>query len=432
MRLLNFALIVCLFGAAFPGPSANAQDVRGTVLTFEGRYPSQLRNEVVSALSGQVDLVPASEFVGAANGRLTDAESYARAAAATGVSAILTGDTRRRGRNTETTITLRGGDGQVIREYAVAHRNPRRLARLLRRQLWSELGSDILSATVPQDDARDPEPVRDRPQGRRHLEEMEEASTEPRPSPFQLFAGLRFFNRDYSYGEDVTATPTGAPDGLRAYELPLAPAIDIDFVFYPMALFMDGIAADIGIEGGLFYGLFLDSQECRQRNATTQACERSVNFPTTTSGLHLGARMRFRLDGHEIYGRLGYQSISFRIEALDLDNPAPQVPDVGYDFLRIGAGARLVFAPLVLEPRAAILVVVGSGQISEDVWFPDSSGFAFEAGLRVGVQVLDWLEVMGAFDFTQVGISLNDGPGSATDRYISGTLGAQLRVPEED
>lgn len=425
------AFLVVGQGIALAGPVV-AQDTRAVVLPFEGRYAARLRQEVVSALSEHVDLVPQDTFRAAAGGA-TGASGYARAAGETGVSAIVSGETRRRGRNTETTITLRGADGDVIQEVSVAHRNPRQLARQLRNGLWNELGNAILDAPRPPSRAEErPTTAADQRRSREDAESEEAAGrTGPRPSPFQLFTGLRIFNRNFDYSDDVTATPVGAPDGLRVYEMPAASAVELDAVFYPAALWTDGILADIGIEAGFYYALFLNSQECRQRNATTQACERTVDFPTSASGLQLGARMRFRFDSHEVYGRLGYQSMTFRIEALDVDNPAPQVPDVGYDMLRIGAGARFVFAPVVLEPRAGILLVVGSGQLSEDVWFPDSSAFAFEAGLRVGLQVLDWLEVVAAFDFSQVGISLNDGPGSATDRYISGTLGAQLRVPED-
>ena len=559
LLVLGLVSLTCL-----PSP-LHAQDVRAVVLEFEGRYAAQIRREAVRALQGEVDLVPQSDFLSAVDSLETD-DDYAAAAAETGVSAILGGEVQRRRGRVELTLTLRGGDGEVIREVSVDHRNPRRLARMVRSGLWSQMGDDIQGAPAPEavdddddedevedDDEPDYEDVRvimlpfegpegddaydavmdtledagfeveegeaddaderaelaeelgaralvggeveeddgdyvatvmvfdgangeelDRydvegssrrdmedelegsigpltdavmsgaaPEGDEEDEDDEEEEEEddgpsgPRPSPLQVFTGLRIFNRDFSYSDDLAVVrPDAGLPGLRAYSLPAGPALEIDAVFYPAAFATDGFLANLGLEGGLVYAFGIESEECRMRDAGGQ-CTTALNFPTSYINWHVGVRARFQIDAHELYGRVGYSGQSFRIDALDLDNPAPEVPDIDYGIIRLAVGSRLVFEPIVVEPRVGFLIVAGSGQISDDDWFPNASALGFEAGLRIGYILLDWLEVMGSFDFQQFGFSMNneagDNPnrvaGGATDRYISGTLGLQARLP---
>jgi len=163
-----------------------------------------------------------------------------------------------------------------------------------------------------------------------------------------------------------------------------------------------------------------------------------LEFPTTLWGFSLGARFRIPFAAHTLTAVVGYGLQSFRIEAISPTVSAPEIPDVDYSFMRLGAEVRFVFGWFVTELNFAYLPLFGTGQLSEPDWFPNNSGAGLEAGGVLGFLLADWVELRAAFEYRRFWFSLNPEPGDARiaggalDNYFKGSLGVAFYWPGSD
>jgi hypothetical protein len=408
-------------GTATGGGGAGRAMGTVVVVDFDGPGADRAREVVIEALES------AGLEVYAGSG--TTADEMVAVAADREARAVIAGSVSRDGRELSTSVTVyNGADGELLGEARFEGRSASAMLDQIRDNAWAELEGSIEEGRAPGGDGGDA----DEPSG----------PSGPRPSAFSLGIYLRLFNRSFSYNDDlaIVRPETAAMGaGLREYSLPLGPAFEVEGTWYPLAHFMGGIPANIGIDGTLVYAFAIESTSCEgPRDGEGNCPEMSVKtFPTSSVAWSLGGRFRIPFDEHEGYFQLAYGTQSFRIEAIDVMNPAPDVPDVDYGFLRAGLGGRFVLGPVSVEPRFAFLLMLGTGQLEEDAWFPNSGGAGMEAMLRLGVAILPFLELQASFNYQRFGFSLdpaddaalNRVAGGALDQYISGSFGAMFRLP---
>jgi hypothetical protein len=149
-------------------------------------------------------------------------------------------------------------------------------------------------------------------------------------------------------------------------------------------------------------------------------------------------RGRIPLDKIELGGVIGFGQHSFGLSnEKDLD---PDVPDVVYNFVRIGPDLRWNFVgPFTLQLGAAFLAGLSSGEISDKAWFPHTSGNGLEAEVGVALALSRVLSLEAAFGWQRYFMSLNPDPkdpgvvgtkrvaGGALDEYFSTRMGVILR-----
>ncbi len=274
--------------------------------------------------------------------------------------------------------------------------------------LWDEIGAYVAEGEIPEaggdEDGDDGDEGWSGPSG-------------PLPSPLTLIAEFAGFGRQYSYNDDLFGA-------LRAYSLGFAPMVGAKLYYFPAAHFTNSFAANIGIDARIETAFGVKSQDSAGQE-----------FPTSMWGFGLGGRVRIPIGDHYLSAIVGYGAQSFRIEAISPTIPAPDVPDVDYGFLRIGAEMRLVFGVFVTELKASLLPLLSSGQLGSNEWFPRTTGGGMEAGLVLGVLVTNWFEVRAGFEYRRFWFSMNPEPGDtyvaggALDSYFVGNIGLGLHWP---
>jgi len=365
-----------------------------------------LVNDDVESVAADV-----SADLSAAGGRVAVASEL-------GIAAFVEGRVERISRRRYSAeVQVYGGvDGELLGEAGFTGRNPRALLRAIQGGLARELGDALRRAQAPV--------VEQQSEGE---EEEEEESTPsgpagPRPSPMTVAAGLRMFNRSYGYTDDLFGA-------LRAYSLGIGPAASLALHWYPLAHVMDGPAADLGLDLRGETALFLLSKDSAGNE-----------FPTSHTAWYAGLRWRIRSDPVVVTGVLGYGVRSYRIEAISVDVPAPEVPDVDYGTVRIGAEGRLSVLEglLAFELHAAYLALLDTGQLAADEWFPRSSGGGLELGLIAGLRFAEDFELRAGVDLRRYFLSMNPEPGDpriaggALDQYIAGTVAISWTWPEAE
>lgn len=421
-----------------PAEPEEAATPRGTgnvvVLLFEGPGAEEARSAVVSALE--------AAGLEASSGEASDATSRVDRAREANARAVIAGTVSRKGKALVTALVVYDGqDGRSLGKETIEGRSQKAMLTNIGKTVWPSVGSWVMQGEVP---TPDPAGAADAAPGD-VAEEEELAEDEPvdepagavgpRPYPLTLGAYLSALNRNLSY-DDLSATNSGA---LRDYNLPLGLAFDLAATWYPGAHFTSGFAANLGIEVSYGQALGMESHDCRpaldlEGNCTAPAAV--ADFPTSSRWYSLGARLRIPVGTTEPYVQLGYGGRSFGTSAAAGVEPEYAMPDVSYSFLRVGGGVRLSVGPLVVEPRLAYLFLLGLGDFEAADWFPGASGGAIEAMLRVGFPLSEALEMQASFNYQAYSLSMDGEPGnvdraagSASDRYLSGSLGLEYRFP---
>lgn len=399
---------------------ASAQDRRVVVGEFDGRGGDEAREGVLEALGEQsgIEVVPDAELEERANA-LGSSIGSLEVAEDVGAAALIEAEVGRRGRNIRVTITVRDvTSGDATGDFNFQNRRPRRLGRLIARDFWRRLGDAVESTTLVEEEEEEFEEEEEDEEEEDEEDEEEDDEEEEEDGggaeldtvPLAIWAGLRLFNRNYSYEDDIF-------DALRSYDLPLGPMIRGRLAWYPGAHFTDGIPAHIGIVGTIDVAVGLVS-----------GTENDQEFSTSSLAWSAGAEFGIPIERHEVALYAGFGQHSFSLEDTnDQGENRPVMPNISYSMVKVGLRGRIAFEfGLYFEPAFNYLILVSASEIGDDMWFPRQGGGGIEGSLRVGFMIAGGFGVQLGFELQRYFFSLSPEPGDpwvaggALDQYISG------------
>lgn len=445
----RIAVVLVIAFASGALTSTAAADGKVVVGDFDGPSSSQVRKEVLELLDdNSVDVVPSKKA--AATARRTGAEldtesGRVRVARKLRLTAFIEGRVERERRTLKLHVTVYSGrDGMPAGELNLSA--PRGVAmRELRATFWDQLGPAITGkvksdepefeiveppAEEPQalppmavsqqqaSDSEQPEASAIAEEDSEQFEDSESESHAAGPA-LALNVGARFGTRAFQYSDPMP--------GLRDYNLKVSPNLSLRVQWFPVAHFAGGVWSNFGLDlrGEMLVGV-------------TSVNRTGQKFSTSAAAFGLGLRARLPLEPVELGAIVGYGRHSFGLEETSLSDP--DVPDVGYGFVRAGLDFRWQIDPVWLQAQAAFLVGVSHGEISDAPWFPHTSGDGMELELGVGYSLSSILGLELTFAMQRYFMSFDpelDDPGvrgprrvagGAVDQYLSSRVGMVLRL----
>ena len=471
LQLLIWAIVLALPTFAFAEDGVVVED-------FKGASGKKVRSVVVEILEDQgIVLIPPKKAKLTAKKTGADLSSESgrvRVAKKLGVAAFISGTTKVVKKKTEIDIRVyRGSDGMESASFKTAV-TKWTISKELNKKLWAAIGPALggggdeallpeptqpvepvreqpiaaapqrpapTRAPPPQPAQRYQEPElddelppgvapREAPQARDDESENEalamethadsDESTVQRPSALDITVGARIGTRSFGYNDSLP--------GLRGYSLLPSPSLALLGRWYPAAHFGAGALAHLGLDvrAEMLVGVSSENDEKQK-------------FSTSSHALGFGLRGRIPLDNIELGVIGGWGQHAFVVaDNADVD---PDVPDIKYSFLRIGADGRYQFnKAIAVQLRAAFLYGLSLGEISSPAWFPHASGNGLEAeaSFQLGVSKLLAFEL--ALGMQRYFMSLNpqaDDPGvlastarvagGALDKYFFSRLGLIIR-----
>lgn len=438
MRQLLWAVLAVLCLAS----PALAQRV--VVLDFEGPQSKRVRGQVTKALQNEgVDLVARSEVTSAADGMgadLSTPDGRVMVARELELSAFVEGEVEKSGRVFDVTVRVYDAShGGEAGSFEISARRPK--LKQLSKSIWGALGSAIEESSVPEPEPEpelepepEPEPLEEpEPEPEPLPEEEDEADDGERPSA--LLAALRFrgLMRDYGYNDDLLP--------LRDHSLDISGAGRLLLRWYPAAHFTGGFAANLGLDLRALYMLPVE---------VTRTTD-DVKFTTNQIGFDAGLHWRVPIGDHRLGLLVGYGQHSVEVEdgesADEPDMPEdPDVPSVEYGMLRFGGDVWLALGDSIgVEVSGAYLLLVGLGEVEEELWFPNASGGGMEVSATFAYKLTSALQLQAAVGFTRYGLTLDPQPddpgvadrsevpnarvaGGASDTHPHGELGIALEL----
>lgn len=411
------AIWFCVSAASAQGPK------RVVVLSFTGPHAEQIRAHAVGALSKQseVEIVPEREVESAAErigASLSSAEGYQRVAGELTLSAFIEGSVDGGKNMTKATISVRNGaTGEVLHEETWS-RKTRAQLKAIRGNFWEAMGPHIAASSPPakQETAPVPvaAPVENGPEPEQKAPEPEAVEEEPKDTPVGgraliVALGPRAMWRSLAYENDVLGN-------LSTYENEAgSPAINaaLSARFYPGALFSNGWASNIGLDAAFDYTIGLESKEGNETRSTTAY--------DLSAGLHY----RIPLDMFEPVVSVGYVRQVFDVETA----ASTFLPAMTYSAARFGVGTVIrIVERVALDVHFDYLFILGADDLTSEAYFPDASGFGFDAGAGIYVRVAGAFGLRLAIDFRRYAFDLNPpstpqpgGPKNAetsTDDYL--------------
>lgn len=482
MRHARLQLLIWVFVLAWPAFAF--ADTSVVVEDFKGASGKKARSVVVEILEDQsIVLVPPkkAKLVAKKSGADLDSESgRVRVAKKLGVDAFVSGTTKVVKKKTEIEIKVfRGSDGMQSASFKTAV-SKAAIAKELNKKLWAAIGPALsgsdeepMAQVAPEPPPPVVPPVREQPiaaapqprnfpvrqqppppqrrwqqsepdnelppgiapahearqarddEGENEALAMEtqteqDEGVDTHPSAIDLAVGARIGTRSFGYNDSLP--------GLRGYSLLPSPSIALMGHWYPAAHFNAGALAHLGLEvrADMLVGVSSEN-EYKQK------------FSTNSHSLGFAMRGRIPLNKVELGIIGGWGQHAFSVA--DSGAMDPDIPDINYSFLRLGADGRYQFnKSIAVQLRAAFLYGLSLGEISSPAWFPHATGNGIEAeaSFQLGVSRLIAFEL--ALGMQRYFMSLNpseDDPGvqsstlrlagGALDKYFSSRLGLIIR-----
>ncbi len=372
-----------LLGATVCAATASAQTVQ--VRAFEGRSASTIEQRVRDALLD-------------AGLTVTEADADFRVEGRAGrVSGRWAAE-----------VTATDARGDVVATERFASRRPAALAR----QAGAWARTSLVPAIQARAPAEEPAPAAERPPPRADApsappprERVDDAPAGERraPNPLRFQLGVALTNRRLSYHDDIFGE-------LRPYELPLWPYIRLGVEY-----FVGHHTPELDALWGLsFYADADFALGVSSRN------ENGATFPTTTWSLGLGARYGGVIDEVRLFGDVSYQTATFALSDADELTRRPDVANVEYHAIRLGAGVRWdVGFGFFFDGGLGYGIVLAAGEILSDGWFSRGDAGMVDGYLGLGQRVDDF-EFRLRATYRRVFFSFNPQPGDA--RVAGGAL----------
>jgi len=463
--LASAVFVVPLLVGATGGSARGAGGRRAGVPKFDGAQEVVVRKQVMRVLKAHnCELAKSREMeLGLANtGALLEADDdFAKVAKELALSVIVTGEIGKK----RAKITIHDGrDGAVLGQAAFPGANPRKMAAEVGRTFWSKLGGEIergrvpagakkaqkAVAEAPDDDESAPDAAdageakeakgklaegggaaegeastgrADDSGARREKGEeandnvlREEAS--PGASPphsvpptFDAFIAPIGTNRALGYHQDVS------PMGMRHYSLPLAAAMALHVVWYPISAVSSGPIQHLGVEAGIEQAFGLRS--------ATDADGTPLAGKTFGNSVHdYAAGLRYRIPfgaGHQVWisGTAGEHAFVFTSPSDCSDCRAMlHIPDTIYRYGRPGIGLRLELpADLSLTVDAGYRYIFNAGGTQLDGYFPHRTVGGVDAELAFGYRATPNLEIRASGQLRRYFYDMHSKAG---DAYLAG------------
>jgi len=221
------------------------------------------------------------------------------------------------------------------------------------------------------------------------------------------------FSRTFEYADDLFGA-------LRPYELEAAGFVALEGAYFPIGA---GDLRHIGVTGRYEHA-FPPVSETRDGRT----------FDTRSSAWQAGLTGRLPLGDHELGAIVAYGRHDFEVSG---DEAAPLVPDVDYEFLRLAVLGRLNFDELLLGLELGDRLMLGTGELEADVWFPRLSAQAIDVRAFVGYRFSSAFSVIVGAELRRYAFSMNPRPedarvaGGALDQYIAGFAGLGFSLERE-
>jgi hypothetical protein len=435
--LARAVLVVPLLVAATGGDALGAGGKRAGVPKFDGAQEVVVRKQVMRVLKEHgCDLAKSREMeLGLANtGALLESDDdFAKVAKELALSVIVTGEIGKK----RAKITVHDGrDGAALGQAAFPGANARKMAAEVGRTFWSKLGGEIERGRVPAGAKKAPKAVADAPdddesapdagdadEGKAKLaardgapagegsagqaddsgarrekgdesndnvvreEASPGASPHAVPPTFDGFIAPIGTNRALAYHQNIT------PAGMRPYSLPLAAAMALHVVWYPIGAVSSGPIQHLGIEAGVEQAFGLKS--------TTEADGTPLAGKTFGNSVHeYAAGLRYRIPfgaGHQVWvsGTAGEHAFVFTSPSDCSDCRAMlHIPDTIYRYGRPGIGVRLEMpADLSFTADAGYRYIFNAGGTQLDGYFPHRTVGGVDAELAFGYRATPNLEI---------------------------------------
>jgi hypothetical protein len=443
--------------ASTPAKSTSAKKKNIALGAFTGNKTKEIRGWVHDALESEFTVTDAEDFKPKNN-----AAGYEKMATDLGVDAVIVGKVEKQ----KLTLTIRGSDGEIIKDLVVkAPRGPR-LKRAIEGGVPPAVGKS-LSAEAEEEEAEEeeekeeapppppkkkPEPKEEKPEEPAE-EEGETGDAEPteteeeKPAeeeesqggaapkgdvgvPFVAGVGVRFMNRKLSFNDTLTELNPSRPLAyeayiMRDYELRLDPVVYLHLQLYPgVILGGKGFITNIGIVGGFEQGIPITS------NYAGQLPNVPKELTNNTQEWFVGSRLRFPGESSEIGVTGTYGKHSFILEG---DEKFPIVPDTAYSYIRLGGDVWFSLGKFFVGAEVGLRAVLGTGEL-ESFWFENAAGNGIDVGLRMGFELTRTFSLVAGADMVRYGFDFNPidkatatrVAGGAIDQYLSGFVGARV------
>lgn len=282
-----------------------------------------------------------------------------------------------------------------------------------------------------------PEPVEEEPVEEEEAEEEpveeepEEEEEDPsgRPSPLDAELGLGIYGRSFRYTDTLAQLGADVPAPLD-YNLDAAPMPFIGVHWYPAAHFTGGWLSHLGVTAGYAQGV----------GTSVRYEEGGQEF--TYSQTHLlyraGLRGRIPISFATIGLNTNYAGHLFKLNEKDSGDPSQLFPNVNYSTIELGGDVEFRIGRVILGGYASYLLVLGTGDIGSDAWYPNTTATGVNYGGDVGFELSPMFDILLGVDGRAYGLSFNELPddtpddkvaGGATDRYLAANLSLRFRLP---
>lgn len=406
-----------------PAPAATGGPAQVVLLKLSGGSKARAEAAIVKALEAddRYDFAPVAGVEGAGN--VTTASGRVAVARTLGITAWLEVTAQyRRKRYRVTLRVLDGSTGAELETTDIVSRNKRSMQSGIKKALRRILPKSSIPAAAAAPPPPPPVAAAPPPRAAPAASSASPAKVEkeievPRgPSVMNnamVIARLDFhmFTRNLSYNDDLFGE-------LRPYEILGAPAVGGAVTWFVGESFTRDWWRHLALDISGHYGFALASENSA-----------GEQFPTSSLAWDIGAYGRLPLGTHEIGALVGIGGESFSIDASE-GGVAPEIPAVGYVSLRVGGRFRFFVTEQVsVRGEGAYRLVVGAGEIRDDIWFPRASVGAADAQLGVTYDIASGFFADAGFAMRRYFYTLNPEPGDpfiaggAADQYFIGNVG---------
>jgi hypothetical protein len=417
-------------------PKAPTQ-TRLVVRAFSGAQAAKIRGAAVRGLRSEpIELFPNQQFAAEAKSLGVDLKSgggHIAPAAALAVSGLIDGDVLHEDGVWSAYVRLVDGrSATVISQHFYDASTSAALAKSLQANIGPDFRKDIEKLGVGAPAAVAIVPVtavtaapveKGSKKDEAKVEYEAKRSKGERPAAVDVEIDFRLVHRNFTYKDDLRGN-------LRDYKLNIGPGVGTKFQYFPGAHFTAGVGAQFGIDFEWERLFNFDSTD-----------EDGVNFPTESQQFLIGLRWRYPTGRWEPFVVVDYGVHTFRFgvsgPALPGEDNTAGIPNVKYEFVRIGAGFRVAIGDkerFIIVANAAFRGVFSVGPIGTNLWFPEATANGMDAMLMLGYALPKGFEIRIGGDYRRYWFDLNPVPsdppyvaGGALDQYWGASIGVAWR-----